>query len=86
MPKIFALRDRLMEVQQSLADDDDDVRGKRVGVDADVKFDDFDDLSTKSFGYQIFESIFSKKMTTTCWSKYHKNVFFFFVVDDPEIS
>ena len=61
MPKIFALRDRLMEVQQSLAIDDDDVRSKRV-VDVD-KFDDFADETMKPFGLQIFESIFNRKVS-----------------------
>ena len=71
MPKIFALRDRLMEVQQSLTIDDVDVRSKRVVNDVD-KFDDFDDHhhhQAKSFGLQIFESFFNRKVTdsTPCW-------------------
>ena len=62
MPKIFALRDRLMEVQQSLADDDTDVRGKRTTiVDVDDVQNDFNDLSSTSFGLRIFDSFFEKK-------------------------
>ena len=73
MPKIFALRDRLMEVQQSLTNDDVDVRSKRVVDDDDVvKFDDFNDPTTKHFGLQIFESIFNRKVSgsTSCWPQH----------------
>ena len=68
MPKIFALRDRLMEVQQSLTNDENDVRGgkRNVGNDDDDFKDHFSGSSTsKSFGFEMFsnfDSIFEKKM------------------------
>ena len=71
MPKIFALRDRLIEVQQSLTNDENDVRGKRnVEHDDNVEFEDhFSGSSSKSFGFQMFsnfDSIFERK-TKSPW-------------------
>ena len=74
MPKIFALRDRLIEVQQSLTNDENDVRGKRnvehddnVELDDNVEFEDhFSGSSSKFQMFSNFDSIFERK-TKSPW-------------------
>lgn len=62
MPKIFVLRDRLMEVQQSLFSHEENERTKGNTDNS------FSSISSKLFGLNLlhFDSMFDQPMTSSC--------------------